>query len=105
MDATGDVDVLARDNSAILAQLFSASVAAGGSGTVAVGISVAVTVANNTIGGSTLATIADSDVETTAGAVKVEALSERLDQLGLGEQGKGSAATTSGREQTRPDPS
>jgi len=83
IDATGDVSVLAEDYSNILAALGSASIAAGGAGGVSVNVSVAATYAENTIGGSMLATIDDSDVD-TSGAVIVDAFADAsIDAFGL----------------------
>jgi hypothetical protein len=78
VDTGGDVDLLAQDNSAILAMLFSAAVSVAASGSAAVGVAVSSTVATNTIGGSTLATITDSDVGSPGNevsSVRVEAIS------------------------------
>jgi hypothetical protein len=76
VDATGNVNVLAQDSSAIQSMLFSVSVSVAASGSAAVGIAVSLTEATNTIDGSTLATVADSAVDSTAGAVTVDALSD-----------------------------
>ena len=55
INAGGDVDVLAQDNSGILAMLFSVAVSVAASSSAAVGVSVAGTEATNLIGGVTLA--------------------------------------------------
>ena len=74
--AGGDIGVVAQDSSAIQAMLFSAAVSVAASGGVSVGVSLSVTEATNVIDGSTLATIDDSTVDSTAGGVSVEALSD-----------------------------
>ena len=68
----------------ILAMLGAASVAAGGSGTVSVNVSVAATYAENTIGSSLLASIDGSTVITSGGALTVEALADdTIEAFGL----------------------
>ncbi|MBL8482696.1 MAG: hypothetical protein JNJ60_10895, partial [Rhodocyclaceae bacterium] len=74
--APGDIEVLARDESNILAVLGAVSVAAGGSGTASINVSVAATYAENTVAGSMIATIADATVDSSAGAVTVDALAD-----------------------------
>ncbi|MGD8330260.1 MAG: hypothetical protein PVJ49_12560, partial [Acidobacteriota bacterium] len=76
--AADDITVLARNESHILAALGAVSIAAGGSGTASINVSVAATFAQNTIGGSLLASIDDSTVESSGGAVTVEALADNL---------------------------
>lgn len=78
--AAGDVTVDAEDHSHILAELLAASIGAGGAGTVSVNVAISATVADNNIGGSLLATINDSTVNTTGGAVTVDAFADNTIQ-------------------------
>ena len=75
-DAADDVIVAAEDGAAILSQLLAITVAAGGAGAVSVNVAVSATYAENTMGGSMLATIDGSNVESTGGAVTVEAYAD-----------------------------
>ncbi|MDO9174465.1 MAG: hypothetical protein Q7V62_06630, partial [Actinomycetota bacterium] len=71
--AGGDVTVAAEDGAHILSELGAITVAAGGAGALSVNVSVSATYAENTMGGSLLATIDDSTVTSTGGAISVEA--------------------------------
>ncbi len=83
VDATGDVTLLAQDLSNISATLVSAAVSVTASGAVAAGVAIAITQADNSIGGTTIATIDASAVD-TPGAVSLTALADTtIDALGV----------------------
>jgi hypothetical protein len=83
VDALGNITIEASNLSNITAELFSAAVSVTASGTVSAGVAIAITMANNSIGGTTLATIENSDVD-TSGAVDVTALANTtIDALGV----------------------
>ena len=83
VDAAGDVTLLARNLSNIEATLVSAAVSVTASGAVAAGVAIAITEATNSIGGTTIATIEASDVD-TPGEVSVTALADTtIDALGV----------------------
>ncbi|MBL8482410.1 MAG: hypothetical protein JNJ60_09450, partial [Rhodocyclaceae bacterium] len=73
VDADDGVSVAAEDKAHILSELGAVSVSAGGAGGLSVNVAVSATYAENTLGGSLLATIADSTVSSSGGNVTVEA--------------------------------
>ncbi|RUU50726.1 hypothetical protein EOD07_31295, partial [Mesorhizobium sp. M2C.T.Ca.TU.002.02.1.1] len=82
--AHGTVSVAATDEARIKAVLVAASIGAGGAGAVSVNVAISATVAENTIGGGLLATIDGSTVNTTDGAVTVDAIADRtIEALGV----------------------
>ena len=74
--AGGDVTVEAIDKAEIDSLLLAISVSAGGAGAVSVNVAASFTYADNTMGGSLLATIDSSDVETTGGEITVDAYAD-----------------------------